>query len=186
MDYFLKGNLLKSDKNAVGIVGTRIPSQRGLNLAYKFAFELAKNNITIVSGLAKGIDTAAHVGALDAGGRTIAVLAHGLDRIYPKENKDLAEKIIKSGCLLTKFKEGTVPIGKNFLARNEIIAKLSKAILVIEGERRSGSISTANHAANLGIEVFAIPGSPATDWLIDQGASVANSPEDILNYLSRL
>src|SRR5260221_432543 len=125
-----KGTYLQSDKNAVAIVGSRITSPRGERLAYEFSFYLAKNNITIISGLAKGIDTVAHSAALNAGGRTIAVLAHGLDRIYPRENIELANKICKSGCLMTKFKEGTVPIAKNFLSRNELIAGLSKAVLV--------------------------------------------------------
>ena len=183
MNLYIKGNYLESDKNAVAIVGSRITSRRGEKLAYKFAFELAKNNITIISGLALGIDTVAHNACLAAGGRTVAVLAHGLDRIYPAANVGLADEIIKSGCLITKFKEGTTPFAKNFLARNQLIAGLSKAVLVIEGEKRSGSISTANHAANLGIEVFAVPGSPATDWLIENGANIANSPQDILEYL---
>ncbi|CAN5332938.1 hypothetical protein BH10PAT1_BH10PAT1_0310 [soil metagenome] len=184
MDFFIKGTYLESDHNAVAIVGSRKISSRGKDLAYKFAFELAKNKITIVSGLALGIDTVAHTAALDADGRTIAVLAHGLDRIYPKENKDLSERIIKNGCLLTKFKDGTIPFAKNFLARNELIAGLSKAVVVIEGEIRSGSISTANHAANMGIEVFAVPGSGATDFLIENGANIANSPKDILDYIN--
>lgn len=183
MNLFIKGTYLETDKNAVAMVGSRKMSSRGKKLAYDFSFYLAKNNITIISGLALGIDSVAHSAALAANGRTIAVLAHGLDRIYPKENINLAEKITKTGCLLTNFKTGTIPYAKNFLARNQLIAGLSKAVLVIEGEKRSGSISTANHAANLGIEVFAIPGSPATDWLIGEGANVATKPEDILDYL---
>jgi DNA processing protein len=183
---FIKGNYLEKDKNAVAIVGSRQMSERGKKLAYDFSFYLAKNNITIISGLALGIDTIAHTAALTANGRTIAVLAHGLDRIYPKENIDLANKIIKSGCLITKFSEGTIPYAKNFLARNQLIAALSKAVIVIEGEKRSGSISTANHAANLGVEVFAIPGSPATDFLIENGANIATKPEDIMDYLKNI
>ena len=184
MNFYIKGTYLEIDKNAVAIVGSRITSERGEKLAYKFSYELAKNNITIISGLAKGIDTIAHQAALDANGRTIAVLAHGLDRVYPAANVGLANEIIKHGCLITKFKEGTTPFAKNFLARNQLIAGLSKAVIVIEGEKRSGSISTANHAANLGIEVFAVPGSPATDWLIENGANIANSPQDIFDYLN--
>lgn len=186
MSLHIKGTYLETDKTGVAIVGSRITSKRGRELAYKFSFELAKHNFTIISGLALGIDTIAHTAALNAGGRTIAVLAHGLDRIYPHQNTNLANEIVKSGCLMTKFPPGTTPVPKNFLARNQLIAGLSKAVLVVEGERRSGSISTANHAANLGVEVFAIPGSPATDWLIENGANVANSPEDILNYLNTI
>ena len=183
VNVFIKGNYLDTDKNAIAIVGTRNPTKRGEKLAHDFSFYLAKHKITIVSGLAKGIDTIAHNAALEANGRTIAVLAHGLDRVYPRDNIDLANKIIKSGALITKFKPGTPPLAKNFLARNQIIAGLSKIVLVIEGEKRSGSISTANHAANLGVEVFAVPGSPATDYLINEGANVANTPEEILEYL---
>lgn len=187
MEVFVKGTYLETDQKAVAVVGTRSPSKRGRELAYKFSLELAKKGITIVSGLARGIDTRAHTGALAAPqGRTIAVLAHGLDRIYPNENKALAAKITQNGCLMTKFPPETIPVGKNFLARNQIIAGLSKAVLVVEGLARSGSISTANHAANMGIEVFAIPGSPATDYLIENGASVANKPEDILEYLKTI
>src|SRR5258708_5382847 len=186
MNLFIKGTYLESDKTAVAIVGSRKTSKRGEKLAYDFSFYLAENGITIVSGLALGIDSVAHSAALAANGRTIAVLAHGLDRIYPIENSKIAKLIIENGCLITKFKEGTTPFAKNFLARNQLIAGLSKAIVVIEGEKRSGSISTANHAANLGIEVFAVPGSPATDFLIENGASVANSPQDILEYLNSL
>jgi DNA processing protein len=184
IEVFVKGDYLDKDRQAVAIVGTRKTSKRGEDMAYKFSYAFAKKGITIVSGLARGIDTRAHMGALAAPqGRTIAVLAHGLDRIYPAENRELADKIIKHGCLMTKFAEGTTPLPKNFLARNQIIAGLSKAVLVVEGERRSGSISTANHAANMGIEVFAIHGSPATDFLIENGADVVRTPEDILKYL---
>lgn len=186
MDLFIKGTYLETDKNAVAIVGSRITTQKGREMAYKFSSELAKNGITIISGLAKGIDTVAHTAALKSGGRTIAVLAHGLDRIYPLENEKLAGEIVNHGCLMTKFKEGTVPIPQNFLARNQLIAGLSKAVIVIEGQKRSGSISTANHAANLGIEVFAVPGSPATDFLIENGANIATKPEDVLSFLTSI
>jgi DNA processing protein len=184
LNVFIKGTYFEKDKNAVAIVGSRQMSERGKKLAYDFSCFLAKENITIISGLALGIDTVAHTAALAANGRTIAVLAHGLDRIYPRENSELANKIIKSGCLITKFKEGTIPYAKNFLARNQLIAALSKAIIVIEGEKRSGSISTANWGANLGIEVFAVPGSPATDFLIENGANIATKPEDVLKYIN--
>src|SRR5260221_10223285 len=184
MDLFIKGTYLEKDKNAVAIVGARIMSERGKKIAHDFSFELAKKGIAIISGLAIGIDTEAHSAALEANGRSIAILAHGLDRIYPEENLNLSKNIIEHGCLMTKFKEGTIPIAKNFLARNQLIAGLSKAVIVIEGQKRSGSISTANHAANLGVEVFAVPGSPATDWLIENGANIANSPQDIFDYLN--
>lgn len=184
LDVFTKGTYLEKDKNAAAIIGSRQMSPRGKKLAYEYSFNLAQKGITIVSGLALGIDTVAHKAALDAGGRTIAVIGSGLDVIYPKENKELAERIIKNGCLISKFKEGTPPFGKNFLARNKIIAALSRGVVVIEGQRRSGTLSTASHAADLGIEVFAVQGSPATDWLIEVGATIANSPEDVLDYIN--
>lgn len=177
------GKILKKDKNAVAIVGTRMPTTKGKKLAHDFAYFLAGNGITIVSGLARGIDTEAHKATLDAGGRTIAVIGSGLDVIYPPENKKLADEISKSGAVVSEFPNGTKPLAKNFLARNRLIAKLSKAVLVIEGKKRSGTLSTASHAANLGVEVFAIPGSEATDWLIENGASIARRPSDILQYL---
>lgn len=183
---YIKGNFKKGDENAVAIVGSRDMTSRGEKLAYEYSFALAKSGVTIVSGLARGIDSIAHKAALDAKGKTIAVMGTGLDIIYPAENKNLAEEIIKNGCLITQFKEGTPRIGRNFLARNKVVAELSKAIVVIEGKRRSGTLSTAAAGANLGKEVFAIPGSEATDWLIGEGATVANSPQDILDYLASI
>ncbi len=173
-------------KFAVAIVGSRQMTPRGEKLAREYSTYLAKNKVTIVSGLARGIDTVAHKAALDAGGKTIAVLGSGIDIIYPPENKDLAEEIKKHGELISPFPKGTKPLGRNFLARNKVIVDLSDAVLVIEGKRRSGTISTANWAADAGKEVFAIPGSEATDYLIENGANIAHSPEDILNYLKTM
>ncbi len=184
IDVHIVGKYLERDKNAIAIVGTRMMTSRGKELANLFSSTLAKRGITIVSGLARGVDTEAHNAALTAGGRTIAILAHGIDRIYPPENSGLANKIMKNGCLITAFKTGTPPERKNFLERNQLIAGLSKAVLIIEGKRRSGTLSTAAHAARMGIEVFAIPGSEVTDWLIGEGAAIANSPEDLLNFLN--
>ncbi len=181
---YIQGKILESDKNAVAVVGSRLMTQRGKLLTQKFVKELVKNKITIVSGLARGIDTVAHKAALEAGGRTIAVLGSGLDVIYPPENKELAEEIKRNGVLFSPFPKGTAPFGKNFLARNRIIVSLSRAVLVIEGARRSGTLSTASWAANSGIEVFAIPGSEATDWLIEQGATIAKRPQDVIEYLN--
>ena len=185
-DLFLLGKLLPSDKHAVAVVGSRKMTKRGMELTKKYVKELVKNKITIVSGLARGIDTVAHTTALENGGRTIAVLGSGLDIIYPPENKKLAEEITKNGCLISGFPYGTKPEGKNFLARNRIIVKLSFAVLVIEGLRRSGTLSTASHAGNEGVEVFAIPGSDACDYLINNGATVANSPKDVIQYLNKI
>jgi DNA processing protein len=181
---YFQGRILKSDKNAVAVVGSRMMTQRGKLLTQKFVKEIVKNKITIVSGLARGIDTVAHKTALEAGGRTIAVLGSGLDIIYPPENAELAKKVSENGALVSPFAKGTRPFGKNFLARNRIIVSLSRAVLVIEGARRSGTLSTASWAANSGIEVFAIPGSEATDWLIEQGATIAKRPQDVIEYLN--
>lgn len=178
------GEILESDKRAVAVVGSRDASQRGLKMAYDFAYYLAASGITIVSGLARGIDTMAHKGALDAGGRTIAVLGSGVDIIYPSQNKPLAEKIIKLGAVVSEFPNGAKPLGKNFLERNRLIAQLSKAVLVVEGKARSGTLSTAAHAARMGIEVFAIPGSEATNWLISEGVSAVQNPKDIVEYIN--
>jgi DNA processing protein len=180
---YFQGKVLKSDKFAVAVVGSRLMTPRGKSLTEKFVKELVKNKVTIVSGLARGIDTVAHKTALDNGGRTIAVLGSGLDIIYPPENAELAKSVSENGALVSPFANGTKPIGKNFLARNRVIVSLSLAVLVIEGARRSGTLSTASWAANSGVEVFAIPGSPATDWLLEQGASIANDPADVIQYL---
>ena len=188
-ELYVEGKILNQDKQAVAIVGSRKMSQYGRKIAWRFAFTLAQNKVTIVSGLAYGIDTVAHRAALAARGRTIAVLGSGLDRIYPPGNKKLAEAIARQGALVTEFSLGTAPLGQNFLVRNRIISGLSLAVVVVEGERASGTISTASHAANQGIEVFAIPGpvsSPLSEaplYLIKQGAAVAKSPKDILEYL---
>lgn len=168
----------------MAVVGTRMPSQRGKKITEEFVKELVRHGITIVSGLARGIDTVAHQTALRCGGRTIAVLGSGLDIIYPPENKKLAEEIAQHGAVVSGFPYGMQPKAQNFLARNHLIVKLSQAVLVIEGKRRSGTISTANHAANENCEVFAIPGSEATDWLIEQGAVSVTSPIDLINLIS--
>ncbi len=180
---YILGELKESDKRAVAVVGSREMSQRGKKLTEEFVKELVKNKITIVSGLARGIDTVAHQTALDCGGRTIAVLGSGLDIVYPPENKKLAEEISKHGAVVSGFPYGTPPTGENFLARNQLMVKLSQAVLVIEGKRRSGTISTANHAANEGVEVFVIAGSEATDYLIENGATAVNNPVELLKFL---
>ncbi|MBI4153427.1 DNA-protecting protein DprA [Candidatus Woesebacteria bacterium] len=181
---FILGKILKSDSKAIAVVGARKMTERGRSLTVRFVEELVRAGFTIVSGLAIGIDSVAHEVALSAGGRTIAVLGSGIDIIYPYRNKLLGEKIAKSGAVVSAFPKGTKPFGKNFLARNRIIVGLSQAILVIEGAARSGTLSTASWAANDGKEVFAIPGSEATDWLIKEGANIANSPTDIIDYFN--
>lgn len=182
-ELYVLGKLLDSDKKAIAVVGSRFITPRGRRLATRFTKELVKNGYTIVSGLARGIDSVAHTTALEEGGRTIAVLGSGIDVIYPFENKTLAESITKNGALISPFPKGTKPLPQNFLARNKIIVMMSQAVLVIEGKRRSGTLSTASHAANEGVEVYAIPGSEATDWLIDQGVNSVSTPEEMLDSL---
>ena len=183
MNLYVKGKILKSVSKAIAVVGSREMTSRGESLTKKFVKEFVKKGYTIISGLARGIDTVAHQTALRQGGRTIAVLGNGPDIVYPSENKALAEKIIKSGALISPYPPGTKPFPKNFLARNRIIVELSKAVLVVEGKRRSGTLSTASWAANAGIDVFAIPGSEATDWLIEEGANSVKSPKELINKL---
>lgn len=181
---YILGTLKEEDKRAVAVVGSREATDRGLKLTEEFVKELVKNKITIVSGLAYGIDTKAHEMALKYGGRTLAVLGSGINHIYPPKNKDLSERISKSGAVISGFEENEKPLPQNFLARNQLIVKLSLAVLVIEGKKRSGTISTANHAGNEGVEVFAIPGSEATDFLIENGATAVLSPKSVIEYIN--
>lgn len=184
MKLYVKGKILKSDAKAIAVVGSRLMTPRGEVLTKKFVKEFVKKGYTIISGLARGIDTVAHQTALKEKGRTIAVLGSGLDVIYPFENTSLAEDIIKQGALVSPFPAGTKPFPKNFLARNRIIVKLSRAVLVVEGKRRSGTLSTASWAANEGIDVFVIAGSEATDFLIGEGAISATNPKDVLDMMT--
>jgi DNA processing protein len=183
MDLYVKGKILKKDSRAIAVVGSRLMTPRGESLTKKFVKEFVKKGFTIVSGLARGIDTVAHQTALKEGGRTIAVLGSGLDTIYPPENKALSDEIIKHGALVSPYPEGTKPYPKNFLSRNRIIVELSVAVLVVEGKRRSGTLSTASWAADEGIDVFAIPGSEATDFLIGEGAISASKPQGVLDMM---
>lgn len=182
-ELYVLGKILKSDARAIAVVGARQMSARGEKLTRLFVKEFVRAHLTVVSGLARGIDTVAHKSALEAGGRTIAVLGSSLDIVYPPENRKLAEEIVKHGALVSPFPPVTQPHPKNFLARNRIIAELSLAVLVIEGARRSGTLSTAAWAANAGLDVFAIPGSDATDWLIEQGAISVTKPKAVLDSI---
>lgn len=190
MVLYYKGNIKRSDKNAVAIVGSRKITSYGRDVTTKFAYELASYGITIVSGLAFGVDVAAHKACLEAGGRAIAVLASGLDSITPQSNSWLGEKIIKSGgALISEYPLGHKPLKSDFPERNRIISGLSKAVLVIEGARKSGTLHTASHAAEQGRQVFAVPGqitspmSEAPHFLIKNGAKMATSVKDILDEL---
>jgi len=176
----------------LGIVGSRNPSATGLETAHDFALELAKSGLTINSGLALGIDAAAHCGALHADANTVAVIGSGLDAIYPAKNTRLANRIVEQGAVISEFPPGTLPIAANFPRRNRIISGLSVGVLVIEAAYRSGSLITARLAAEQGREVFAIPGSihnpmaRGSHRLIREGACLVESSHDIVNELSSL
>jgi len=183
---FVKGKLLKQDKFAISIVGTRLPSSYGKLVAEKLAKELAQKGLVIVSGLARGVDTICHWAAIRAGGRTLSVLGSGLDRIYPGENKKLAEKIVQNGALISEFPMGTGPDAVNFPRRNRIIAGLTLGTIIIEAGLKSGALLTANYALEQNREVFAVPGninspkSMGTNQLIKNGAKLISSVNDIL------
>jgi len=176
----------------LGIVGSRNPSPTGLETAHNFALELAKSGLTINSGLALGIDAAAHTGALHADAQTIAVIGSGLDVVYPAKNSRLAHRISLQGAVISEFPPGSTPIPANFPRRNRIISGLSVGILVIEAAYRSGSLITARLAAEQGREVFAIPGSIQNPMvrgnhrLIREGACLVESTHDIVNELTSL
>jgi len=185
------GNIsLLSAEKAVAVVGTRKATRVGCQIAYRLAYDLAKRGIVIVSGLAIGIDSAAHQGCLDAGGRTIAVLAGGLDNIYPSSNRRLAQKIIETGGgIVSEYAGGTSVLPHQFLARNRIVSALSDAVAVVEAPAKSGALSTANHAADQGKEVFVVPGSvfssnyEGSHKLIRDGARLATNWRDICEDL---
>ncbi len=176
----------------LGIVGSRNPSASGLETAHDFALELAKCGLTINSGLALGIDAAAHTGALHAEAKTVAVIGSGLDMLYPTKNIRLARRISQQGAVISEFPPGSTPVAANFPRRNRIISGLSVGILVIEAAFRSGSLITARLAAEQGREVFAIPGSihnpmvRGNHRLIRDGACLVESSHDIVSELASL
>jgi DNA processing protein len=176
---------------SIAIVGTRQPTAYGKRVSFEFAYKLAQQGIIIISGLAYGIDAAAHNGALAANGKTIAVLAHGLDTLYPPGHARLSKQIIdQGGCLLSEYPDGTPIMKHRFLERNRIVSGLADALLVIEAGEKSGTYSTIQYALQQGKEVFAVPGpidSPAstgTNRLIQQGAHPALHPQDILERIA--
>jgi DNA processing protein len=187
---FIKGEIKKEDKNAIAIVGCRAASSYGKQIAEKIGRELAKRGITVVSGLAWGIDSIGHLSALEENSRTIAVFGSGLDVIYPPENRKLAERIILNGAILSEFFLGTKPERQNFPRRNRLISGLSLGVVIIEAGAKSGALLTACHALEQNREVFAVPGnigaktSEGTNQLIKQGAKLVTSVEDILEELN--
>lgn len=189
---YFKGNLKQEDNIAVAIVGTRKPTLYGKTAAEKFSSRLAELKITIISGLARGIDTQAHLGAISSGGRTIAVLGNGLDVHYPPENRKLEEKIASCGALISEFPMTTPPEKGNFPRRNRLIAGLSSGVLVIEADLKSGALITARLALEQGREVFALPGSifskysRGPHYLIQEGAKLVTEIEDIIEEIQPL
>jgi DNA processing protein len=187
---YVKGALLDADQWAVAFVGTRRSTVYGRDMTHQLVIVLVDAGITIVSGLALGIDAAAHKAALDAGGRTIAVLGCGIDMIYPPEHRNLAEAIIENGALVTEFPPGTPPEGKNFPVRNRTISGLSLGVVVVEAPANSGALLTADQAIEQGRDVFAVPGnvtsksSLGTNRLIQNGAKLVISADDILDELN--
>ena len=186
---YVRGELLPEDAWAVAVVGTRRVTAYGRQVTEKIARTLARCGVTLVSGMARGIDGVAHQTALDAGGRTLAVLGCGVDRIYPPEHRQMADKIMENGALISDYAVGTPPEAHNFPPRNRIISGLSMATVVVEAGAKSGALITANFAVDQGREVFAVPGnimSPSSkgpNKLIQQGAHPLLDPDEILETL---
>lgn len=187
---FIRGRLPEKRLKSVAIVGARKPTAYGREVAQNLASALARHGVVVISGLAYGIDSEAHKSCLDAGGTTIAVLAGGLDKIYPASHKGLAEKIINNGgAILSEYEIGSAPQKFTFLERNRIVSGLADAVVVVEAAARSGTLSTANHALDQGKEVFAVPGnitSPLSEGcnkLLKMGATPLLSAQDVLDFL---
>lgn len=187
---YVNGTLLPQDETAVAIVGSRRASQYGLETSEKLAFELALRGLTVVSGMAIGIDSAAHRGALKARGRTIAVMGSGHNVIYPPQNDKLYKEIAETGAVVTEYEPDIEPLAYNFPARNRIISGLSLGIVVVEAAKNSGALITANFAAEQGRTVFAVPGkvssntSNGANELIKDGARLVQSVDDIIEELN--
>jgi len=186
---FVRGEIKNEDSKALAIIGTRSATDYGKQIAEKFAYELASYGITIVSGLARGIDTIAHKGAIKGKGRTIAVLGCGIDIYYPPENRNLYSEIAENGAVLTEFNFGTPPLAHHFPQRNRLISGLAIAVLAVEARSKSGVLNTVEWAANQGRDVYAVPGdirsktSEGTNQLIKDGAKPVSSIQDILEEL---
>jgi len=187
---YLRGELRPEDEWAVAVVGTRRATDYDKEVTRKLVTELARAGVTVVSGLARGVDAAAHRAALDEGGRTIAVLGNGLDRVYPPEHLDLARAIVEQGALISEQPLGMRPDARNFPARNRIISGLSLGVLVVACPWNSGAIITARQALEQGREVFAIPGgilsrnSEGPNRLLKEGATPVTEANDILEALN--
>jgi DNA processing protein len=186
---YVRGSLGVIDP-AIAIVGSRRASDYGMMTTARLAGDLAGNGVTVVSGMARGVDAAAHRGALGRGGRSIGVLGCGIDVIYPSENRSLFAEMSSKGALVSEFPMATLPLAENFPRRNRIISGLSRGVLVVEAAEKSGSLITAEYALEQGREVFAVPGninfssSRGSNRLIKQGAKLVETVEDILDELS--
>lgn len=186
---YMKGTLLPGDAAAIGVVGSRRTTHYGKEQAKKLSFQLARAGFCIISGLARGIDTAAHEAALAAKGRTIAVLGSGIGNVYPPENQSLADRISESGAVLSEFPVLYVPDKQSFPLRNRIVAGMSQGLLVVEAPAWSGSLITANQALEQGRTVFAVPGpidrptSEGCHRLIQQGATLVCNAQDVIDEL---
>jgi DNA processing protein len=187
---YVSGSLVPQDRYAIAVVGSRNLTHYGAAVAERISEDLARMGFTIVSGMARGVDSLAHKAALKAGGRTVAVLGSGIDVPYPPENKTLMEKIIASGSVVSEFLPGTPPDKDNFPRRNRIISGLSLGVLVVEAASDSGALITARYATDQGREVFAVPGnitsanSAGTNDLIRKGATLVRHANDVVEELA--
>jgi len=188
---YLRGELLPEDERSVAVVGTRRPTAYGREVAYQLSYELAQVGVTVVSGMARGIDAIAHRAALEAGQRTIAVMGSGIDVMYPREHGSLAAEIARNGALVSEHPLGSRPDAQNFPRRNRIISGMTLGTVVVEGAEGSGALITARHALEQNREVFAVPGnifspgSRGTNRLIrDSGAKLVSDCKDILEELN--
>ncbi|MBK8799305.1 MAG: DNA-protecting protein DprA [Anaerolineales bacterium] len=187
---YVRGRIVSQDEWAIAVVGTRHASSYGREVARVLGAALAQAGVTVVSGLALGIDTVAHHAALDAGGRTLAVLGSGVDQIYPPQNRGLAQAIAAQGALVSEYALGTRPDASNFPPRNRIISGLSRGVIIVEAGERSGALITARFAAEQGRELFAVPGSilspgsAGCNTLIQQGAAPLLTIDDVLEQLN--
>ena len=182
----VRGTLIRADGLSVAVVGSRRATPYGLRVAQRLATDLAARGVTVISGLARGVDTAAHRGALDTAGRTVAVLGSGVDIVYPPENRRLAGEVIQAGALVSQFPMGIPPIPHHFPARNRLNAGMTLGTVVVEAAERSGALITARLAGELGREVYAVPGnvsspgSQGANALIQDGAKLVQTWEDIV------
>lgn len=186
---YVEGNIDCLNDTIIAVVGSRNCTPYGISMTKKLCSVFAESGITVVSGMARGIDTAAHRQALDFSGKTVAVLGSGLDNIYPSQNKPLAKTISKEGALISEFPMNTLPLRHNFPRRNRIISGLSKGVVVVEAREKSGALITANFALDQNRDVFAVPGKANSDYckgcnsLIKQGAKITCEPSDVIDEI---